>query len=361
MDMEITELQKNQIISKVELVLRDNFSGPKSEVKLHRDRLNFSCPYCGDSTNIHKKRANIYWKNLIYHCYNDGCSKHTNLVNFLKDYDRSISNIQDLTFLLDYIRTNQVVKVTKEYLEVNVFQELKEYSIPLSVIKKKLNLVDYTESMKLEKYLKARFMHNRLDHFMYSKKMDQLYIFNLTPDKKSTVGWQIRNFNPAMTKYVSFNIEKINHLILDKKIDLSEEQIIKMNTLSLFFGIFYTDFSKTTTIFEGPIDSFLISNSIAITGTDKPTDMFDEIRTIRYLFDNDVAGRRTMEEKLKRRKKVFMWNKLVRDFKIQPRLANMKTIKDLNDLVEYCWKTKNEAIKHIDKYYTENPLDIRSV
>lgn len=359
--MEINDVQKNQIIGKVEQVLRDNFSGPKSEVKLHRDRLNFACPYCGDSTNIHKKRANIYWKNLIYHCYNDGCSKHTNLVSFLKDFNRNLNSVEDLTFFLDYIRTNQVVKATKEYLEVNVFQELKDYAIPLSTIKSKFRLVDHTESMKLEKYLKARFMHHRLEHFLYSEKMDQLYIFNLTADKKSAIGWQIRNFDPNRTKYVSFNIEKINHLVLDKKIDLSEEQIIKMNTLSLFFGIFYTDFSRTTTVFEGPIDSFLITNSIAITGSDKPTEMFDEIGTIRYLFDNDVAGRRSMEYKLKKRKPVFMWNKLVRDFKIQPRIANMKSIKDLNDLVEYCWKTKNEAIKHLDKYYTDNPLDIRSV
>jgi hypothetical protein len=359
--MEITEAQKNQIISKVELVLRDSFSGPKSEIKLHRDRLNFACPYCGDSTHVHKKRANIYWKNLIFHCFNDGCGKHTNLVSFLRDYDRGVTNTDDLTFYLDYIRTNQVVVPTKEYLEVNVFQSLKDYSIPLDVIKKKLNLQTTDENMRIEKYLKSRFMHHRLEHFMYSEKSDQLYIFNLTADKKSTIGWQIRNFGHTRTKYVSFNIEKINHLVLDKKIDLSEEEIIKMNTLSLFFGIFYTDFSKFVTVFEGPIDSFLLSNSIAITGSDKPTDMFDEISTIRYLFDNDPAGRRVMESKLKRKKRVFMWNKLFKDFKIQPRLANMKGIKDLNDLIEYCWKTKNEAIKNLDRYYTDNPLDIRDV
>lgn len=359
--MELKESQKNQIINRVEQVLKDNFSGPKSEVKLHRDRLNFACPYCGDSTNAHKKRANIYWKNLIYHCYNDGCSKHTNLVSFLKDYDRSVSNVDDLTFFLDYIRTNQVTKVTKEYLEVNVFQELKDHSISLDLVKSKLKLVTPSENMRIEKYLKARFMHFKLEHFMYSEKTDQLYIFNLTPDKKSTVGWQIRNFGSGRTKYVSFNIEKINHLILDKKIDLPEEQIIKMNTLSLFFGIFYTDFSKPVNIFEGPIDSFIIPNSIAITGSDKPTDMFDEIPTVRYFFDNDLAGRRIMEFKLKRKKKVFMWNKLMRDFKIQPRLANMKSIKDLNDLIEYCWKTKNEAVKNLDRYYTDNPLDFRDV
>jgi hypothetical protein len=359
--MEITESQKNQIIHRVELVLRDTFNGPKSEIKLHRDRLNFACPYCGDSTNVHKKRANIYWKNLIYHCFNDGCAKHTNLVSFLKDHNRSVTNTDDITFYLDYIRTNQVVVATKEYLEINVFQSLKDYSIPLDVVKSKLGLVSANENMRIEKYLKARFMHNRLDHFMYSQKADQLYIFNLSPDKKSTVGWQIRNFASGRTKYVSFNVEKINHLILDKKIELSEEEIIKMNTLSLYFGIFYTDFSKPVTIFEGPIDSFLVSNSIAITGSDKPTDMFDDISTIRYLFDNDNAGRRIMEWKLKKRKKVFMWNKLMRDYKIQPRLANMKQVKDLSELIEYCWKTKNDAIKNLDKYYTDNPLDIRSV
>ena len=359
--MEISEAQKNQITSRVESVLRENFSGPKSEVKFHRDRLNFACPYCGDSTNIHKKRANIYWKNLIYHCFNDGCSKHTNLVSFLRDYNKAVQSTDDLSFYLDYIRQNQVVVVTKEYLEVNVFQSLKDNSIPLDVVKKKLRLLSPSENMKIEKYLKARFMHNRLEHFMYSEKYDQLFIFNLTADKKSTIGWQIRNFTPGRTKYVSFNIEKINQMVLDRNIEAPEEEIAKMNTLSLYFGIFYTDFSKTTTVFEGPIDSFLISNSIAITGSDKPTDMFDDISTIRYLFDNDNAGRRTMEQKLRKKKRVFMWNKLLKDFKIQPRIANMKSVKDLNELIEYCWITKNEAVKHLDKYYTDNPLDIRSI
>jgi hypothetical protein len=105
----------------------------------------------------------------------------------------------------------------------------------------------------------------------------------------------------------------------------------------------------------------LCSNSIAISGVDKPTDMFDEIPTIRYFFDNDRAGKKEMEFKLKRRKKVFMWEKILRDFKIQPRLAKLEKIKDFNDLLKYCWIQKNEAVKHLDKYFTENPLDIRSV
>ena len=83
--------------------------------------------------------------------------------------------------------------------------------------------------------------------------------------------------------------------------------------------------------------------------------MFDDIPTIRYLYDNDRIGRVEMEKKLKRKKNVFMWNKLVRDFKIR------KPVKDFNELIEYCWKQKNDAVKHYGEYFTNNPLDIRSV
>lgn len=358
--MELSEINKNQIISKVGLILQQNFHGVKSEPKIFRDRINVACPYCGDShTNLHKKRGNLYFNNLFYHCFN--CSKHVNLVNFLRDHNQSINSTDDLTFFLDYIRQNQVVRVTKDYLEVNVFSQLKEYSIPLSTVKEKLRLVNVNESMKLEKYLKARFMHRHLDQFLFDSYRDQLYIFNLTPDRMNVIGWQIRNFKPGRTKYVSYNIEKINNLLLDRSINQLEDDIAKINTLSLYFGIFHADFSRPVDIFEGVIDSLILSNSIALTGADKPTEMFDEISTVRYFFDNDIKGRKIMESKLKRRKKVFMWNKIIRDFKIQPRLAEMKSVKDLSELVEYCWKTKNDAIKNLDKYYTENPLDIRNV
>ncbi len=359
--MEISDQKRNELTLRVQSVIRTEFNGPKSELRPFRDRLNFACPYCGDSTDIHKKRANIYWKNLMYHCFNDGCQKHTNLVSFLKDFDVPIANKDDLGFFLDYIRANKVNFATKEYLEIDVFSSIKEYSIPIEILKNKLRLLHPSENMKIEKYLKARFMHSRLDDFLYDPKKDQLYILNLTPDRTLVTGWQIRNFGEGKTKYVSFNIEKINYLILDRKIEKSEDDIAKMNTMSLYFGIMSTDFTKPVTIFEGPIDSFLVRNSIAITGIDKPTEMFDDIVSIRYLFDNDGPGIKSMEYKLKKKKKVFMWNKLHKDYKIQPRLAQMKSVKDLSDLFTYCWRTKNEAIKNVDKYFTDNPLDIRSI
>ena len=354
--MELTQQKQQEISAKVQKILMENFSGPKSELRPYRDRLNFACPYCGDSNDPYKKRGNIYFKSLSFHCYNSGCSKrHANLVEFFKDHNASITNTDDLIFYLDYIRQNQVITPTKDYMQLGVFESLKEYSIPLSVVKEKFNLVEPRENMRIERYLKGRFMHHKLHYFMYDPKEEQLYIFNLSPDLKHTFGWQIRNFKPKREKYISYNIEKINYIINERKIELTDEEVIKMNTLSIYFNIALVDFMKPVTVFEGPIDALLCSNSIAISGVDKPTDMFDEITTVRYLFDNDPAGRRKMEYLLKKRKMVFMWNKIVRDYKIQEK------VKDFNDLLKYCWNRKNEAIRNYDKYFTNNPLDIRSV
>ena len=354
--MEIAETQKEQVIRKIQSILYGQHSGPKREMKVNRDRLNFACPYCGDSSDPYKKRGNLYWKSLQYHCYNGGCSKrHTNLIEFLKDFDQPISDKTDLMFFLDYIRVNQVVIPTKDYLELGIFENLIEHAIPLSTIKEKLNLVEPSENLRIERYLKGRFLFNKMHNFMYDPKAEQLYIFNLTPDLKRTVGWQIRNFKPGKEKYVSYNLEKINDIILNKRIELHSDELIKMNTLSIYFGLMLVNFEKPVTVFEGPIDALLCPNSISISGIDKPTEMFDDIPTIRYLFDNDRIGRVKMEQKLKKKKSVFMWAKLVRDFKIR------KPIKDFNDLIEYCWKQKNESIRHYEKYFTDNPLDIRSV
>ena len=351
------EFSKQEIITaKVQKILLGQYRGSKAEIKHFRDRINFACPYCGDSNDAHKKRGNIYWKNLMFHCYNGGCSKkHSNVIEFLKDNGESIAQKDDLMFFLDFIRANQVIIPTKDYMEIGIFENLKEYSIPIAEIKEKLKLVDPDSNFKIDRYLKGRFMHNKMHNFLYDPKEEQLYIFNLSPNMKETYGWQIRNFKPKREKYVSYTIEKINLLIRNKKIEVPDEELIRMNTLSIYFNIALIDFSKPVTIFEGPMDAILCSNSIALSGVDKPTEMFDDISTVRYLFDNDLSGKRKMEEKLKRRKTVFMWNQLAKDFKIQSK------VKDFNDLIKYCWENKNDAIRHFDKYFTNNPLDLRSI
>ena len=94
------EFSKQEIITaKVAKILNNSFSGYKSEIRFFKDRINFACPYCGDSHDSHKKRGNIYWKTLMFHCYNGGChKKHANVVDFLKDNGQSITQTDDLIF-----------------------------------------------------------------------------------------------------------------------------------------------------------------------------------------------------------------------------------------------------------------------
>jgi len=348
--------QKERIIDKVSIILRNNFTGPKTIIRVHKDRINFACPYCGDSIDPHKKRANVYWKNLVFHCYNGGCSNnHTTLIQLLKDHGQSIDNKEDLIYFLDYIKENQTQTKPKEYLEIGIFEKMKDFSVPLSEIKAKLNLVDPKDDLKIYKYLKSRFMHTRMHNFLYDPVKEQLYIFNLTRDLNNAYGYQIRNLKGNKQKYLSYNIENLNKNIKENDIEIIDEDLHKLNTLSLYFNVSLVDFTRPTTVLEGPIDSILCNNSIALSGIDKETSMFDEISTIRYLFDNDAIGRKKMEEKLKRKKSVFMWNKLLKDFKIQHK------IKDFNELIKYCWINKNDAIRHYTEYFTNNPLDLRSI
>ena len=54
------------------------------------NRLNFACPYCGDShKDSHKKRGNIYVTGCYYKCYN--CGVYRSVEGFLKDYDKKLT------------------------------------------------------------------------------------------------------------------------------------------------------------------------------------------------------------------------------------------------------------------------------
>ena len=45
----ISQEIKNNLIQKLSNVLSSEFNGEKARIKVGYDRLNFACPYCGDS------------------------------------------------------------------------------------------------------------------------------------------------------------------------------------------------------------------------------------------------------------------------------------------------------------------------
>ena len=133
---ELDKVKLDIVKSKVQLVLNKRFvSGPRTIINLHRDRLNFACPFCGDSSDDnYKKRGNLYFNNLMYHCYNGGCSHpHSNFIEFIKEFNESITNLDDLSSFLDYMNNNKYDKfIISRVEDSEVFSKFKKYGFNAS-------------------------------------------------------------------------------------------------------------------------------------------------------------------------------------------------------------------------------------
>ena len=74
------------------------------------------------------------------------------------------------------------------------------------------------------------------------------------------------------------------------------------------------DFGNTITVFEGYLDSLFFPNSIGLVGVNTDYRFLENNDLdIQYFFDNDDAGFKKSEEKLKEGFSVFLWKKLFED------------------------------------------------
>ena len=109
-------MQLEKIEGLVEQVLAREFQGNPAKQIIYKagNRLNFSCPYCGDSSkNKFAKRGNIYFNRLIYICFN--CDKKTNFDRFCKDFNE----VLDPDKKLEMIGAETGAKVGPPYVPVD--------------------------------------------------------------------------------------------------------------------------------------------------------------------------------------------------------------------------------------------------
>ena len=349
----ISSEMKARIIDKVVRVLHQTHSHPeKRRVLEGRERLNFACPYCGDSAdNARKKRGNLYWNDLYIHCYN--CSAHVSLDVFLKDHNLNFEG-EDRIDVLNFIKENRKSFSLGETLEFHLFEKIKNLSLTFDEIALGFNVYPINSlTYRAYPYLKSRLLHHKTEYFGYDPRRKELYVFNLTADNK-IIGFQTRDLSGegGGPKYKTWNIERIYDR-LKKPLNVSEEEMDSLNKISMIFGILTADMSRDFTVFEGPIDAMFMTNTIGLTGVKKQILDFNDIPTVRYFFDNDIEGKTRMIEKLKSGNTVFMWDKFLKDFRIPS-----KKVKDLNDLVKYEYKHRTGCLSQLDKYFTNNHLDL---
>ena len=368
------------VVKFVEDVLKKRFPGDPLRQKINdtdEDKLNFACPYCGDSlTDPNKKRGNLYLSTQTYKCYNDGCSTWVPLEKFISKFAlkytlgvpgvekkkveyKPATSIKKKGFLIEFLINREVGK------QLLVFSEVVDrFSlIPCKDAEADSPIGIFIEKRKI----------NKLPVFeqscYYDSRQDKVYIFNLDIKSGKVIGFALRRINDDypgpkydIKNYTEF---KKNGLVPD----LDEDFITQVNSLNNYFNILNINFTQKITITEGQIDSMFVRNCIATTGVTKSKQLLASLVTkenSRIFFDNDRAGKEASIELLMKGYSVFLWNLLITDLrKTYPALTkeiNTK-IKDVNDLFRFMLNqqpslTFNEFNETLDKYFSDSAIDL---
>lgn len=347
----MTTEEKNEIISSVKEILDSAFDISQKKVVLeYPDRLNFACPYCGDSDNVAKKRGNIYLTDLNYHCFN--CGKHTDFFAFVKDFGVHLG--MDTIETLSAARTKKRGK-NKASFDLVLFNEMEELALSRKDMRNGFRLIEIPNQGKIHDYLKSRCLLKNRERFMYNSYRDELYVLNLTRNGK-VAGFQIRSFDPDKVKYRTYNISKIYERT-GRNIDEKYEQHLDLlNQISITFNLMTVSLLDTLYVFEGGIDSFFLPNSIGMCGVGRHVDLVEDLPNTRYFFDNDKAGYKKTFEKLRDGKSVFLWNKFLMDNGFDGK------IKDLNELVIYLVRNRIPFdFNRIGEWFSDDELDAMQI
>ena len=334
-----------KVKSSLQSILNERHSNyEKREIHPKHGRLNFACPYCGDSTNDnHKKRGNIYINDgLYFKCYN--CGKYRGIQGFLRDFSISLDADEIVT-----VRSLEKAAVSlNKTLDPMIFLDrdnLAKWAIDRDEIEMKQKLVPLDRT-RIYVYLQKRLQPN-LARFSWNEEKQQLYIFHLIPNTTKVLGYQIRNFK-YKPKYMTFKLSKI-YEEMGKEVT---DEVLEIDDISTSFGILELDLSKPVTVFEGPLDSFLMRNAAATCSSN--IDFPLSIGNIRYMYDYDKAGREAAIKKVSEGTSVFLWQKLLSDMGI---IIEQHKKMDLTDLVVYC-KRKNIKMPRLGDYFSKDKYDV---
>lgn len=360
-------------------LLKKRFAGDPLRQEINdtdSDKLNFACPYCGDSaTDPNKKRGHLYLSTQTYKCYNDGCATWVPLEKFVNRFA--------LKYALPIPGVEKKRIEFKPTASANKRGFLIEFLINREVGAKLLSFSEIVSRFSLKPCASApadspigRFVEkrkiNRLPVFeqscYYDSREDKVYIFNLDTRSGRVLGFALRRVDDAWTgpKYDIKNYAefKKNGLVPD----LEEDFIQQVNQLNNYFNILNVDFTRKITITEGQIDAMFIDNCIATTGVTKSKHLLASLVTkenCRIFFDNDAAGKGQSIDLLMKGYTVFLWTKVLGDLykKCPTRRKEVKKIKDVNDLFRFmlsCDAALSFANFNgfIDQYFSNSAFDL---
>ena len=276
--------------------------------RVKADLYNFRCPICGDSQK-HKNKARGYFyqvkTNTNYKCHNCGASLSFN--NFLKQIDSTLHK----QYVMEKFKEGHAGGR-------NFVVEEPKFEFKKPVFRKKLDLPRASEVTIAKEYLEKR----KLDptKFFFTNKFKQWTnthkqtFDNITRDESriviplydvdnNLIGFQGRSLGPNSVKYITVMIN---------------EEAPKI------YGLDRIKTEKPIYVLEGPFDSTLVENSVAMSGSDIDIGTFGWSDYI-WVFDNEPRNREIVNrisKVINRGDQVVIWPQNVNE-------------KDVNDMILY--------------------------
>lgn len=362
----------------VQKVLNKEFSNSqKRKVNDYTDRFNFACPYCGDShKNQHAKRGNLYLNRLIFICFN--CDKKTTLDKFCKDFNEQIDPDKKLEMIEHLNSVMTYSDYEGDFVDAK-FEDLIDLSELERVFSQDLTPISDFKPIQVNggvyKYLIGRGIpaefHKNIYQAKYWKNEDESEWIIVMLNRRDTkvLGLQIRNLKEGKRRmFKIYNYENLlewTNIGKDVEEELDINQLVIYNKLSYYFNILNVDFGDTITVFEGYLDSLFFPNSIGLVGVNTDYRFLEaNDLQIQYFFDNDEAGYKKSEEKLKNGWSVFLWKKLFESivdkknssdpYALLHRVSKVKDINKLATLVENPYKKLE-----LPMFFSKDVLDIK--
>jgi hypothetical protein len=348
----ISGLSVDRVKGIVSSALLKFFGNDPQRLKIYQggNRLNFCCPYCGDSTDPKKKRGNLYMDTLTYKCYNGGCGVFKNLNQYVKDFDlQSSLTTEEISEIAEISRSSVARKKIRNSIDYFFSENYKDILIPRDDFKNRLGLSEVKGTFA-EKWILDR-NHIPDSKFLWDPKRKSLYLLNLSGDDSKILGIQIRPIvKKSHSKYFTYKLSGIYKNLLgekDPEIILKAEEV---DPISSVFGFSTVDLNSMITTFEGPMDAWLCPNSIALCSINNPFPF--DVTNKRWFLDGDKAGRTKARELLEEGEEVFLWGRFLKENDLPDRDKW-----DLNDIVNYL-RENSKKIKRLDNYFSSDKWDI---
>lgn len=350
----------------------------KRRIAEYHDRLNFACPYCQDSAkNANAKRGNLYFNKLIFVCFN--CGIKSNLDRMARKFHQQLDPDKKLE-IIEHLNA----QITYSDVEGDLIETEFDKLIELSDLERifnsgELHITDFKPIIKdspVYSYLVQRGISPELHKHIYQAKYWKgsemwepvMCLLNRRGNKVLTL--QVRNLKEGKRRlFKIYNFETLYKWIrnIEEIDDIDVMELVSYNKIGAYFNILNVNFDQKVTVFEGYLDSLFYPNSIGVVGvnTDFQFLEFNNIE-LQYFFDNDDAGFKKSEEKIRQGYPVFLWNKLFEyivdkkgnddPYSLMYRISKLKDLNKLAELVPNPYKKLE-----LDKFFSKDIYDLKYI